>query len=242
MSVLSGKVAIITGAARGQGEAEAALFLAEGCRVVATDVDEAALMAQPKRDGLVPLRHDVANANDWGRVVAAALDRFRHIDILVNNAATFVPKTFQQTERADLDHHYAVNQVGVFLGMKAVTASMTEAGRGVIVNISSVAGLRGSAGAFAYAATKWAVRGMTRSAALELAASGIRVNAILPGLIDTAMMRLNPPERNAALIASIPLGRPGSVADIAAAALYLASDAAAYLTGAEIVIDGGQSA
>ena len=242
MGVLSGKVAIITGAARGQGEAEAALFLAEGCQVVATDIDEAALMAQPKREGLVSVHHDVADANDWRRVVATALDRFQRIDILVNNAATFVPKTFQQTERTDLDHHYAVNQVGVFLGMKAVTTPMIDAGRGAIVNISSVAGLRGSAGAFAYAATKWAVRGMTRSAALELAASGIRVNAILPGLIDTAMMRLNPPERNAALIATIPLGRPGAVADIAAAALYLASDAATYLTGAEIVIDGGQSA
>jgi 3alpha(or 20beta)-hydroxysteroid dehydrogenase len=242
MGVLSGKVAIITGAARGQGEAEAALFLAEGCRVVATDMDEATLLAQPRREGLVPLRHDVASTEDWERVVAAALSRFQRLDILVNNAATFVPKTFQQTERADLDHHYAVNQVGVFLGMKAVVAPMIAAGTGSIVNISSVAGLRGSTGAFAYATTKWAVRGMTRSAALELAESGIRVNAILPGLIDTAMMRLNSPERNAALIAAIPLGRPGQVGDIAAAALYLASEAAAYLTGAEIVIDGGQSA
>ena len=242
MGILSGKVAVITGAARGQGAAEVALFVAEGCRVAATDIDEAALRAQPAHDALLLCRHDVGRAEDWAEVVAATLARFGRIDILINNAATFVPRTFQETTRADLDHHYAINQVGVFLGMQAVTPPMIAAGRGAIVNISSVAGLRGSAGAFAYAATKWAVRGMTRSAARDLAATGVRVNAILPGLIDTAMMRRNPPERNAAQIAAIPLGRPGHAQEVASAALYLASDAAAYITGAEIVVDGGQSA
>ena len=241
MGVLDGKVALITGAARGQGAEEARLFIAEGCRVAATDIDEAALRSQTKHDALACWHHDVAEVEDWARVVAAVHDRFGPIDILINNAAMFLPNRFQETDRGQLDEHYRVNQVGVFLGMQAVMGDMIAAARGSIINIASVAGLRASAGAFAYATSKWAIRGMTKCAAVDLADTGIRVNAIVPGLIDTAMMHRNPPERKAALIAGIPLGRPGNVYDVASAALYLASDASSYMTGAEIVIDGGAS-
>ena len=241
MGILDGKVAIITGAARGQGAAEVHLFLTEGCRVVASDRDEAALFAQHDRDNLAMLQHDVSSAQDWSRVVESALARFGRIDILINNAAVFVPSALQATDFGNFDLHYRVNQVGVFLGMKAVLEPMTASGGGSIVNISSTAGVRGSAGAFAYATSKWAIRGMSKSAARDLSGTGIRVNAILPGLIDTAMMRQNPAERNSALLATIPMGRPGTAAEVASAALYLASDASSYVTGSEIIIDGGQN-
>ena len=241
MGILDGKVAIITGAARGQGAAEVRLFLAEDCRVVASDVDEAALFAQQDHDNLAMLQHDVGSAQDWSRVVESALVRFGRIDILINNAAVFVPSTLQATDAGNFDLHYRTNQVGVFLGMKAVLEPMIASGGGSIVNISSTAGVRGSAGAFAYATSKWAIRGMSKSAARDLSETGIRVNAILPGLIDTAMMRQNPAERNAALLATIPMGRPGTAAEVASAALYLASDASSYITGSEIIIDGGQN-
>lgn len=239
---LEGKVAIVTGAARGQGAAAVDLFRAEGCCVMATDIDEAALLAGPERESVRRLRHDVADQAGWDAIVAATLGAFGRLDVLLNNAAAFVPRSFAETSVEDLDLHYWINQRGAFLGMQAALGPMRAAGGGSIVNVSSVAGARGSAGAFAYAASKWAIRGMTKCSALDLASTGIRVNAILPGLIDTAMMRRNPPERNAAIISAIPLGRPGLAGEVAAAALYLASDAAAYLTGSEITVDGGISA
>jgi len=241
MGTLDGKVAIITGAARGQGAAEVDLFVAEGCRVVATDKDGGALRSRHDGAGVRLWEHDVADAAAWKRVVDATVAEFGGVDILVNNAAVFEPKPFLETTLELLELHYRVNQAGVFLGMMAVAEPMIRAGRGSIINISSVAGVRGSSGAFAYATSKWAIRGMSKSAARDLAATGIRVNDILPGLIDTAMMQLNPPERNAAIIRDIPLGRPGTAMDVAAAALYLASDASSYLTGSEITVDGGLS-
>jgi 3alpha(or 20beta)-hydroxysteroid dehydrogenase len=241
MGLLDGKVAIITGAAHGQGAVEVDLFLAEGCRVAATDKDEAALRTRPESAELQLWKHDIASAADWKAVVEGTMARFGRVDILVNNAAVFVPRHFLETDMESFDLHYRVNQVGVFLGMRTVADVMVQAGSGSIINISSVAGARGSSGAFAYATSKWAIRGMSKSAARDLAASGIRVNAIVPGLIDTAMMHLNPPERNATIIGNIPLGRPGTAMDVASAALYLASDASSYLTGSEITVDGGLS-
>jgi 3alpha(or 20beta)-hydroxysteroid dehydrogenase len=238
---LHGKVAIITGAARGQGAVEVQLFVDEGCRVVATDIDEAALKAAEQDARVIRLRHDVGDADDWATVVASAVSHFGKIDILLNNAAVFAPQSFQQTDRENFELHYRVNQVGVYLGMKTVSTVMAEAKQGAIVNISSVAGVRGSSGAFAYATSKWAIRGMSKSAARDLAQSGIRVNAVIPGLIETAMMDLNPPARNATIISNIPMGRPGQSMDVASAALYLASDASGYLTGSEITVDGGLS-
>ena len=206
MGLLDGKVAIITGAAHGQGAAEVDLFLGEGCRVSATDKDEVTLHKRQQGQDLQLWRHDIGEVSDWEAVVEGTMARFGRVDILVNNAAIFVPRHFLDTDFEQFDLHYRINQVGVFLGMKAVAEVMVPAGRGSIVNISSVAGIRGSSGAFAYATSKWAIRGMSKNAARDLAASGIRVNAVVPGLIDTAMMHLNPPARNASIISNIPMG------------------------------------
>ena len=143
---------------------------------------------------------------------------------------------------AEMRRMMDINFMGIYHCVQAALPIMRQHHRGHFVLLSSVAGKLGVPRLSAYCATKWAVRGMTRSAAIELAPSGVRVNAILPGLIDTGMMRLNPPKRNASLIAAIPVGRPGQAQEVASAAFYLASDAASYITGAEIVIDGGQSA
>lgn len=237
---LEGRVAIVTGAAGGMGDAITQAFLAAGCRVVATDLKPQQL--PEAGDALSRLSHDASSESDWHIVVAEAVGRFGRIDILVNNAAYFEPASFVDTSAADMDAHYRVNQRGVLIGMQAVLPAMRSAGRGTIVNICSVAALSGSTGAFAYMSTKWAIRGMSRAAARELAPLGIRVNAIMPGLIDTAMMACNPPERNAGIIGAIPAGRAGRSEEVAEAALYLASDRSAYLTGSEIVVDGGLSA
>lgn len=237
---LAGRVAIVTGAAGGLGGAIAQAFLAAGCRVVATDLKPERL-PQPS-DVLACLAHDTSSDGDWRGVIEEATARFGRIDILVNNAAYFDPAPFVDTTVEDMDAHYRVNQRGVLIGMQAVLPAMKATGRGTIVNICSVAALSGSTGAFAYMSTKWAIRGMSRAAARELAPLNIRVNAIMPGLINTAMMARNPPERNAGIIGAIPAGRAGQSAEVAEAALYLASDRSSYLTGSEIVIDGGLSA
>lgn len=237
---LAGRVAIVTGAAGRIGSAIVEAFLAAGCRVVATDLRPERL-PEPGA-ALSSLAQDTGNESDWRNVVGEAAGRFGRLDILVNNAAYFEPAPFVDTTPDDMDAHYRVNQRGVLVGMQAVLPAMQAAGAGSIVNICSVAALSGSTGAFAYMSTKWAIRGMSRAAARELAPLNIRVNAVLPGLIDTAMMARNPPERNAGIIAGIPSGRAGQPAEIAQAALYLAGDRAAYMTGSEIVVDGGLSA
>lgn len=237
---LAGRVAIVTGAAGAMGGAIAQAFLSAGCRVVATDLMADRLPGGT--DALACLAHDTSSEADWRGVVDTATSRFGRIDILVNNAAHFEPSPFVDTTPEDMDAHYRVNQRGVLIGMQSVLEPLKTAGGGAIVNICSVAALSGSTGAFAYMATKWAIRGMSRAAARELAHLNIRVNAVMPGLIDTAMMARNPPERNAGIISAIPAGRPGQASEVAEAALYLASDRSGYLTGSEIVIDGGLSA
>lgn len=243
MSVLDGKVAIITGAARGQGEAEARLFVDEGARVVLTDVlaEQGAATAADIGPAAMFAVHDVGSEEDWATVVDAALAAFGRIDILINNAAVYRPLRLEATTAEDYDEICRVNQRGVFLGMRSVLGAMKSAGGGVIINVASVAGVKGTSGLFAYAATKWAVRGMTKAAALELARYGIRVNAIVPGVIDTAILDGNSERMNDALIRSTPLRRRGRVDEIAAAALYLASPSAAFVTGADLTIDGGMS-
>ena len=243
MGKLDGKVAIITGAARGQGAAEARLFAAEGARVTLTDVNgDGAAVAEEIGAKAQFLRHDISDEGAWARVVAATEERFGRVDILVNNAAIYRPAPLQETSAELFDAHYRVNQLGVFLGMHAVLDAMTRAKAGSIVNISSEAGLRGHPGMFAYSATKWAVRGMTRCAAADLAPLGIRVNSIHPGIIDTPMLDANGPEVLKAFTSMIPLGRFGTVAEVANLVAFLASDAAGYITGAEITVDGGVGA
>jgi 3alpha(or 20beta)-hydroxysteroid dehydrogenase len=239
MGRLSGKVAIITGAAGGQGEAEARLFVAEGAQVMITDVqDQVEQVAADLGEAAVFLKHDVADAGAWAQVVAETLRRFGKVDGLVNNAAIFNPKPLIETTAAELEQHFRVNQLGVFLGMQAVIAPMQAAGAGSIVNIASVSGLRNIPGQYAYAMSKWAVRGMTGNAAAELTRLGIRVNGVYPGLINTPMLAGNSEETNARFARSVPIGRmaePGEVAEVVA---FLISDSASYVSGAEIAVDG----
>ncbi len=245
MGKLEGKVVLISGGARGQGATEAALFATEGAAVVLTDVlDEEGATTAAACDGLY-LHHDVTSESDWARVVEAVLARHGHLDVLVNNAGIFLPGRVVDTALADYLRVIQVNQVGVFLGMQAVAGPMMAARAGAIINISSVAGLRGGGGAVAYAASKWAVRGMTKTAAREFAPYGIRVNSIHPGLIETAMLHQIPdieagrlPER----LRAVPLARVGEPEEVAKLALFLASDDSSYATGAEFVIDGGLTA
>jgi 3alpha(or 20beta)-hydroxysteroid dehydrogenase len=185
--------------------------------------------------------HDVASPDDWQRVVDTAGSTFGRVDILVNNAAISRPLKLEATEPEVYNELYRVNQFGVYLGMRAVLDPMRAVGGGSIINISSVAGLKGTSTLFAYTATKWAVRGMTRSAALELARYNIRVNAIFPGVIDTPMNDDNPARMNEVLVRTTPMRRMGEPNEIAEAVLFLASPAASFATGAELAVDGGMS-
>ena len=240
---VDGKVAIITGAARGQGEAESRLLAAQGAKVVLTDVlvEQGQAVAADIGEAACFVEHDVASESGWKRVVETALNVFGSVDVLINNAAISRPLKLEDTDLATYQHIISINQTGVFLGMRAVLEPMQRAGGGVIINVSSVAGLQGTSSLFAYTASKWAVRGMSKSAALELARYNIRVNVINPGVIDTPINRDNPDRMNQALVQSTPLRRMGEPAEIAEAALFLASDAASFATGADFTIDGGMS-
>ncbi|UCE85191.1 MAG: glucose 1-dehydrogenase [Deltaproteobacteria bacterium] len=248
MGRLDGKVAIITGAARGQGEAEARLFAEEGARVVLGDVrdDLGMAVAASIGESALYLHHDVRSEEDWTRVVATARDRFGKLDVLVNNAGVLHFAPIADIELDDYLRVIQVNQVGCLLGMKSVIPAMLEAGGGSIVNISSTAGLTGTAGLVAYGSSKWAIRGMTKVAALELGPLGIRVNSVHPGGIDTAMGRGDArgfeKVDTGGVYASLPLGRIGQPLEVARLALFLSSDESSYCTGSEFTIDGGMTA
>jgi 3alpha(or 20beta)-hydroxysteroid dehydrogenase len=232
MNRFDGKTVIVTGAARGQGAAEARLFRAEGANVVATDIAAS--------DDV--MTHDVADEASWARVIDHALARFGRVDVLINNAGVLSTKPLDATDRAEFERVFRVNQLGTFLGMRAAIEPMSRAGGGAIVNTSSGAALSGTPGMFAYVASKWALRGMTKSAARDLAKYKIRVNAILPGIIDTAMAAENPAESLALFKSLIPFGRFGTPEEIAQLVAFLASDEARYITGSEFAIDGGLNA
>lgn len=244
---LTGKVAVITGAARGMGAAEAKLFVEEGAKVVITDVleEDGKLKAKeisPDGSTCVFVKHDVTNAGNWSEVVSTTLAKFGQIDVLVNNAGIFEAGGITTTTLEMWNRTIGINQTGVFLGMKAVADHMMQRKSGSIVNISSIAGMQGSAGFIAYGASKWAVRGMTKSAAREFAPFGVRVNSIHPGIIDTAMLQTfdNAGAGVRDMVRQrIPAGREADPIEIARLALYLASDESSYSTGSEFVADGG---
>src|SRR5215475_6432741 len=242
MDRLKGKVIIISGGARGQGAAEARLFVGEGARVVIGDVlePEGHHVAAELGDAATFVRQDVTQEGDWKTAIDAA-EKLGGLHGLVNNAGIFQPRTLMETDIELFERHTRVNQLGCFLGMKAVVPLMEQSGGGSIVNISSVAGFRGSPGAIAYSATKWALRGMTKAAAIDLAPRKIRVNSVHPGPIDTEMLRVRTPEQNQRRLQRVPMKRMGTAEEVASLVLFLLSDESGYITGAEVGIDGGAS-
>jgi 3alpha(or 20beta)-hydroxysteroid dehydrogenase len=245
MGKLDGRVALITGGARGQGAAEAKLFASEGATVVLTDVLDADGAETAKACGGTYLHHDVTSEARWDEVVADVLKQHGKLDILVNNAGIFKTGGILNTTLADYKRVIDVNQVGVFLGMRAAAKPMVEAGTGAIVNLYSIAGMQGSPGAAAYGASKWAVRGMTKGAASELGRYGIRVNSIHPGLIETPMLHEIPgidAGGGDRWVRRIPLGRVAEANEVAKLALFLASDDSSYCSGAEFIVDAGLTA
>lgn len=244
MGVLDGQVAIITGGARGQGAVEGQLFADEGATVVLTDVLDEEGERTAGEIGCEYLRHDVAQEAEWDAVVADVMDRHGQIDVLVNNAGIFQGAGLMNTSVADYDRMLAINARGVFLGMQKVGTVMAEAETGSIINISSVAGLMGTLGSFAYSASKWAVRGMTKSAAKELGRRGVRVNSVHPGYIDTEMLAQTSvfnedDDRTRRVLRQVPLRRIAEPAEVGRVVLFLASDASSYCTGQEFTVDGG---
>ena len=239
---LDGNIAIITGAAGGQGAAEARLFLERGASVVLTDfaAEAGAALAEELGERASFVAHDVASAEDWAAVVAHTLDRHGRIDTLVNNAGILRMMPLEEETVEGLDRILSVNVRGVFLGMQAVAATMKAQGSGAIVNISSLAGIQGQHGAVAYSASKFAVRGMTKSAALEFGPFGVRVNSVHPGTILTPMIGdLGETADNFPFAA---LGRAGRAEEVATLVAFLASSDASYLTGGEYLADGGSAA
>jgi 3alpha(or 20beta)-hydroxysteroid dehydrogenase len=242
MERLKGKVILISGGARGQGAAEARLFCVEGARVVIGDVleSEGRRLASELGSAAVFVRQDVTQEADWETAVNAA-EKLGGLHGLVNNAGIFQPRSLMETDAELFERHMRVNQLGCFLGMKTVVPLMEQSGGGSIANISSVAGLRGSPGALAYSATKWALRGMTKAAAIDLAPRKIRVNSVHPGPIDTEMLNVRTPEQNRHRLQLVPMKRMGTAEEVAALVLFLLSDESGYITGAEVAIDGGAS-
>jgi 3alpha(or 20beta)-hydroxysteroid dehydrogenase len=246
MARLQNKAAIITGGARGMGAATARVFVAEGAKVVIADVldNEGAKLAAELGGAAIFQRHDVADENSWSNVLDRAIAAFGGVDVLVNNAGVLMFKTLLTMEKADFERVLSVNLVGAFLGIKTVAPHMIARGKGSIVNVSSVDGMKGSNGLAAYGASKWGVRGLTRVAALELGYQGVRVNSIHPGGVDTMMT--NPMGQSRAEVDQrfkmVPLQRVGAPEEVARATLFLASDDSSYVCGAEIAVDGGMLA
>ena len=249
MDLLKGKVALISGGARGQGAAEARLFVDEGAKVVIGDVldDQAASLAKEINSktprSVVAIHLDVTRGADWRDAVATCEREFGGLDVLVNNAGIFNTAGLEDTSEELWDAVVNINQKGVWLGMKEAVAAMRKRGSGAIINISSVAGLTGSTGSTAYHGTKGAVRLLTKAAAVQYGPDRIRVNSVHPGLINTTMIDIIPKEQRDHIVRSVvPLRREGTPEDVAKLVLFLASDDSSYCTGAEFVVDGGLTA
>jgi 3alpha(or 20beta)-hydroxysteroid dehydrogenase len=244
MSRLAGKVALVTGGARGQGAAEARAFAREGARVLIADVeDELGATTAADIDGDVRFAHlDVSDSDSWKAVIATIETDFGRLDVLVNNAARYWTRSILEESDDALDAMIAVNLKGSFLGIRAAAPLMIDSGGGSIINVSSTAGLGGHVGHAAYGMTKWGLRGLTRVAAAELSPSNVRVNCLVPGAITGPMLGVNIPEqqqRDPDLWSGLPLRRPGEPEEIAEGAVFLASDESSYITGTDLVLDGG---
>jgi NAD(P)-dependent dehydrogenase (short-subunit alcohol dehydrogenase family) len=250
MARLAGKVALISGGARGQGAAEAKLFVQEGAKVVFGDIlDEQGKRVEEEIHAqggdAIYVHLDVTRAQDWQRAVQTAESQYGRLNILVNNAGIAIRGTIEETSEEDWDRLMAINLKGVFLGTKYAIPAMRRAGGGSIINISSGAGIAPAPDtSAAYAATKGGVRLFTKATAVQHAKEHIRCNSVHPGPIDTPMVRgpETDPARLAALQERVPMGRLGSAEEVAYGVLYLASDEASFVTGSELVIDGGRTA
>ena len=245
MERLSGKVAIVTGGAQGQGAAIVRGFAAEGAKVVIADIaaDEGELLAKELGEAVVFVRHDVTSEADWDSTVATAQERFGHVDVLINNAGILLFSELTATSLDDYERVIRINQFGTFLGMRSVVAAMEAAGGGSIVNTSSIEGLGGMPFLVAYTSSKFAIRGMTKAAAMELGPKKIRVNSVHPGMIDTGMTRVH--GGDAAMEwggQRVALKRVGVPEDVVGMYVFLASDESSFCTGGEYVVDGGATA
>ncbi|SEQ19009.1 3alpha(or 20beta)-hydroxysteroid dehydrogenase [Faunimonas pinastri] len=241
MQPLAGRVALVTGGAQGIGAAVAARLAADGAHVFIGDIRapaEGATASVGERPVFLPL--DVTSEADWGAAMERVARDCGRLDILVNNAGIYGPASLQDETAAGFRRLFEINQFAIFWGMKSAVPLMTLGGS--IINLSSIGGMVGYKGTFGYAGTKWAVRGLTRSAARELAPLKIRVNTVCPGVIDTPMFYENDPSLLNQFLETIPLGALGKPTDIASAVAFLASENACYITGSDILVDGGMLA
>ncbi|QRG68652.1 SDR family NAD(P)-dependent oxidoreductase [Brevibacillus choshinensis] len=250
MARLEGKVAIITGGGTGIGKNTALRFAKEGAKVVVTDINldsanETAAEIKDAGGSALAIAHDVSKEEEWQRVVAQTVEHYEKVDILFNNAGIYIIKPLAEIALSDWNRLMSINVTGVFLGMKHVMPVMAKQQAGSVINASSIAGLIGAPGHVLYGASKGAVRIMTKDAAIEYAATGVRVNSIHPGYIDTGMVTYASEATKHSkeeLAQGVPTGRLGTVEDVTNMVLFLASDEAAHVTGAEFVIDGGGTA
>ena len=235
MNRLDGKVAIVTGCSRGIGKAVAEVFAEEGATVVATSRS----MEPGQWEGIDCRPLDVAHEQEWIDTVAAVVDKYGHIDVLVNNAGIIAYESLHELTTEGWNAVVATNQTGVWIGMREVIPHMIAQGGGSIVNVSSIWGSVAVSGAHAYHATKGAVRNMSKSAAITYATDSIRVNSVHPGFIRTPLTEAQAPEINAYVVSQTPMGRAGEPREVANCILFLASDESSFVTGSELVVDGG---
>ncbi|MBI2700898.1 MAG: glucose 1-dehydrogenase [Mycobacterium sp.] len=233
---VEGKVALISGGARGMGAEDARLLVEEGAKVVIGDIrdEEGKALAAELGDAVRYVHLDVTQLDQWEAAVATALGEFGKLNVLVNNAGIVAAGPLREFRMYKWQQVIDVNLTGTFLGMRSVVDPMTQAGGGSIINVSSIEGIRGAPMVHPYVASKWAVRGITKSAALELAPVNIRVNSVHPGFIRTPMTAHLPED-----MVTIPLGRPAEAREVATFVVFLASDEASYATGSEFIMDGG---
>jgi len=244
---LKDKVAIITGAGSGMGEAAAQMFAREGAKVVATDINEETLKAVVAKivdqgGEAIALKHNVASKADWEKVMAATVEKYGKLDILVNNAGIALAKDFLEQSEEDWLRTYAINVNSIMYGMQLAIPFMEKNNGGSIVNISSIAALTGMAGAGAYTASKGAVRSITKAAAVDYGKKNIRVNSVHPGYIETPMSAPSMATYKEYFLSQIALPNLGKAEEVAAAILFLASDEASHITGIELPVDGGVTA